>query len=135
MMFQSPQQQTQFPYTWSMNHMPQALPQYNVIQVNGENGANAFQMGPNSKVLLLDETAPLVWFVQTDGAGYKTVTPYSITPYKQPQSVDLNTIEERLTALEEKFNAQSHFGSNKQSKKQQYYAKTNDDTSATETTN
>ena len=100
----------------SMNNMS---PQYNIIQVNGENGAKAFQMGPNSRVLLLDETAPLVWFVQTDGAGYKTVTPYSITPYTPTQPIDLHTLEERISILEEKINAQPHIGTNKQSRKQQ----------------
>ena len=101
------------------NMFNNTLPQYNIVQVNGENGANAFQMGPNSQILLLDETAPIVWFVQTDGAGYKTVTPYTITPYKAPQPVDLHSLEDRLTALEEKVNAQSHFGTSKPAKKQQ----------------
>lgn len=31
-----------------------------VIRVNGRNGANAYQMAPNSSILLLDETAPVV---------------------------------------------------------------------------
>ena len=92
------------------------LPQYNIVQVNGKNGAEAFQMAPNSKALLLDETAPLVWFVQTDGAGYKTCTPYSITPYKPEQPEDaLKSLEQRITNLEERLNAQSNSGTNKQS--------------------
>ena len=31
---------------------------YNIIQVNGQKGAETLQMAPNSKVLLLDETDP-----------------------------------------------------------------------------
>ena len=54
------------------------LPTYEVIKVNGRGGANAFQMGPNSSILLLDETDNVVWLAQTDGAGYKTVTPFSL---------------------------------------------------------
>lgn len=104
------------------------LPQYNVIQVNGENGANSFQMGPNSKALLLDETAPIVWFVQTDGAGYKTVTPYSIAPYKPAPQIDINSLEQRLSALEEKVNAKSYSGTSKQSKKQQQLEDSNSTT-------
>lgn len=92
------------------------FPRYNIIQVRGQNGAEALQMAPNSKVLLLDETDPLIWFVQTDGAGYKTVTPYSITPYQPAPPVDLNSIEQRLTILEEKINAKSYNGTNKQRK-------------------
>ena len=39
-----------------------------VVRVNGEGGANAYQLMPNSSALLLDETAPIVWLVTTDGA-------------------------------------------------------------------
>ena len=102
-----------YPY-WNVPMMPQ----YDIVKVNGENGANAFQMGPNSKILLLDESAPIVWFVQTDGAGYKTVTPYTITPYQPAPPVDINSLEARLTALEEKINAKSNFSSNNKGTKQ-----------------
>lgn len=93
------------------------LPHYNIIQVRGQNGADAFQMAPNSKVLLLDETDPLIWFVQTDGAGYKTVTPYSITPYQPAPPIDINALEARIANLEEKINAKSNSGANKQQKR------------------
>lgn len=101
----------------SMNYWNQP-PQYDIVKVNGENGANAFQMGPNSKILLLDENEPLLWFVQTDGAGYKTITPYDILPHKKSPSIDINTLEERIAALEEKINAKSHTGTNKGAKRQ-----------------
>lgn len=94
-----------------------SLPQYNIIQVNGKNGADAFRMGPNSKILLLDESAPIVWFVQTDGAGYKTVTPYTITPYQPAPQVDINDLATRLTNLEERFNAKSNSGTGKNAKR------------------
>lgn len=93
------------------------LPQYDIIRVNGENGANAFQMGPNSKILLLDENAPIVWLVQTDGAGYKTVEPYDVTPHKAAPLVNLNSLEARITALEEKLNDKSDTRSNRQKSK------------------
>jgi len=109
-----------------MNAMPQqdylsrmsvnSFPRYDIIKVKGQNGADAFQMAPNSKVLLLDENDPLVWFVQTDGAGYKTVTPYTITPFQPAPPVDLNSLEQRLAALEEKMYAKSYNGANKQRK-------------------
>lgn len=90
------------------------LPCYDIIQVNGRNGAEAFQMGPNSKVLLLDSSDPIVWLVQTDGAGYKTITPYDITPRQVAPQIDLSTLEARINALEEKVNAKSYSGANKQ---------------------
>lgn len=71
-----------------------------IIRVNGEGGARAYQMPPNSNALLLDEANPLVWLVQTDGAGYKTVTPYTITPYQAAPVPDLGTLEQRITRLE-----------------------------------
>lgn len=54
------------------------LQKYEIVHVNGKNGADAFQMAPNSNNLLLDDTAPIVWLVQTDGAGYKSLTPFDI---------------------------------------------------------
>ncbi len=79
-----------------------------VIKVNGVNGVNAYQMAPNSSVLLLDTTAPIVWLVQTDGAGYKTSTPYDITPHESEESVQYKTLEERIAKLEETINAKSN---------------------------
>lgn len=93
-----------------------SFPRYSIIQVRGQNGAEALQMAPNSKVLLLDETDPLIWFVQTDGAGYKTITPYTISPYQPAPPVDVNSLEQRVLALEEKINAKSYNGTNKQRK-------------------
>ena len=96
------------------------LQRYEIIQVNGKAGVDAFQMGPNSRVLLLDETAPIVWLAQTDGAGYKTATPYTLTPYQQPTPVDVNNLEQRLSKLEERYEQlQSYSKPNKSNKRQQ----------------
>ena len=78
----------------------QSQQQMEIIRVNGEGGARAYQMPPNSNALLLDEANPLVWLVQTDGAGYKTVTPYTITPYQTAPAPDLGLLEQRITRLE-----------------------------------
>ena len=83
-----------------------------IVKVNGENGARAYQLAPNSSVLLLDENNPIVWLVQADGAGYKTISPYSITPYQPKPPVDLNSIEERLKRLEDKINVKPDFSAN-----------------------
>lgn len=71
-----------------------------IIRVNGEGGARAYQMPPSSNALLLDEANPLVWLVQTDGAGYKTVTPYTITPYQTAPAPNLESLEQRISRLE-----------------------------------
>ena len=102
------------PNYWNQPLTPPA-PQYEIIQVSGENGVDAFQMGPNSSVLLADTTAPMIWLVRTDGAGYKTKVPYDITPHQATPPVNLNDIEERLTRLEELYAKQQP--NNKQSRK------------------
>ena len=72
-----------------------------ITHVKGAEGCNAYKMGANSSVLLLDEDNPIVWFVQTDGAGYKKdITPYSMVPYVPEPPVDVKKLDERLSKLE-----------------------------------
>lgn len=78
-----------------------------VIKVNGRAGAEMYQLAPNSSMLLLDESAPIVWLKQTDGAGYPTLTPYTITPYEPEKPVDVKSLEERIVRLEEALNVKS----------------------------
>lgn len=92
------------PYNF-MPQMPQftmPAPHMEVTRVSGENGADAFQMGPNSSALLLDETAPIVWFVQTDGAGYKTKTPYDISLHADEPKPDVKSLEDRLISIDQR---------------------------------
>lgn len=79
-----------------------------IVHVNGENGARAYQMAPNSNILLLDDTAPIIWLAQTDGAGYKTVNAYNITPHQPEIPIDTKSLEARITKLEEIINAKSN---------------------------
>lgn len=72
-----------------------------VVTVNGENGAQAYPLAPNSSALLLDESQPLVWLVKTDGAGYKTVSAFNITPHEQAYA-DLHELGEVAAACEVK---------------------------------
>lgn len=91
--------------------MPQITPAYaqrsEVIRVNGRNGAEAYSIGPNSSALLLDESGMLVWLVTTDGAGYKTVAPYDIAPHKAAEAPNFDSLEKRISVLEEKINGNS----------------------------
>lgn len=101
----------------NISHINNLLPHYEVIQVSGENGADAFQMGPNSSILLADSTAPIIWLVKTDGAGYKTKIPYDVLPHQNAPAPDYNKLEERIARLEEMYAAKSQSNS-KQSRKQ-----------------
>lgn len=88
---------------YSMN-MSRSYNRMEAIKVNGEPGARAFNMPPNSSVLLLDESAPIVWLKTTDGAGYATLKPFTITPYEPAPAVDINDLMDRIKRLEDRLN-------------------------------
>lgn len=79
----------------------QQPPRQEVVKVSGEPGARAYQMGASSSALLLDESGVIVWLVTTDGAGYKTVAPFDITPHQTQPPVDFGDLEARIKKLEE----------------------------------
>ena len=80
--------------------------QTKVVEVTGRGGAEAYQLSPNSSILLLDNTAPIVWLVKTDGAGFKTLVAYDIKPHEEAKPVDhFKELEDRISKLEETVNA------------------------------
>ena len=79
----------------------QIQPVTQVVRVNGENGAKAYNIGANSSALLLDESGTMVWLVTSDGAGYKSVSAYDITPHQNVPAPDLGSLESRIARLEE----------------------------------
>lgn len=93
------------PYYGQQQQISAQQPRREVVKVNGENGARAFPMGANSSALLLDESGVIVWLVTTDGAGYKTVAPFDISPHQTAPAPDFGSLEARISRLEEKFNA------------------------------
>jgi len=96
--------QSQFfnPYGFmQQNQMPQ-VQQTQVVRVNGENGAKAYNIGANSSALLLDESGLMVWLVTADGAGYRTVSAYDITPHQEAPKPDYNSFESRLQTVEKR---------------------------------
>ena len=83
------------------------LPKYELNIVNGEAGAQSFRMAPNSKTVLIDETAPIVWFARTDSAGYLTVEPYDIIKHQTAAPISIEDLAARITKLEEQYVQQS----------------------------
>ena len=84
------------------------LAHYEIIKVSGRNGAEAFEMGPNSTILLLDTTAPIVWYKETDGAGYPKLVPYQIAqiPEQEPEKpLSAKSFEETMTIFENNLTA------------------------------
>ena len=110
------------PYGMAPQYQPPIMPAaaQQVVRVNGENGALAFQIGANSSAMLLDESGLMVWLVTSDGAGYKTVQAYDITPHKEAQAPDFGSLEDRIKRLEEKVNA--YTGNSSAAGKEQYAA-------------
>lgn len=107
----------QFVPDYGYNQRNMQLPQrYEVVRVNGRGGAEAFQMAPNSDVLLLDTTAPIVWLKSTDGAGYPTCTPYAITPYQPEPQINTADILARIERLEGLINVKPDTSGSKRSK-------------------
>ena len=102
------------PYAYQQMQFQQpTIPQKTeVVRVSGKGGAEAFQMAPNSSIVLLDETAPVIWLKTTDGAGYPTLTPYDIAPHKDPETINIQnmqSLEDRISRLESIVNESNAF--------------------------
>ena len=91
----------QAPYYPMFQQQPPIVQPTQVVRVNGENGARSYTIGANSSALLLDDSGLMVWLVTSDGAGYRTVTPYDITPHQSQPAPDLSNLESRIKKLEE----------------------------------
>lgn len=107
------------PYNYGQNYGYMQPQKTEIIRVNGKNGGEMYAMAPNSEALLLDTSAPIVWLAQTDGAGYKTLTPYAITPYQPEPEIDIRTLNDRITKLEEILNDKSNITTVKKAKSEQ----------------
>ena len=73
------------------------LPTQQILQANGKASIDAIRMQPNSSVLIMDTTAPIVWLCVSDGLGNVSSTAYDITPHKEPEQVN---VEDRLARIE-----------------------------------
>ena len=97
-----------------------ALPQQQIIQVNGKASVDTIQLAPNSSILCMDTSAPIVWMCVSDGVGKVTSTPYDIIVHKDEPPVDIKSVEQRITnienalaEMEDKINAKSNVGRSK----------------------
>ena len=91
-----------------MYYQPPYQQSFQITKVNGENGAKAFQMPPNSSIILLDESNPKVYIKETDGASYPKLSVYKLVPDTDTEIKDENDkskeqikkLEERIAVLE-----------------------------------
>lgn len=109
-MYGYPYNQTTMNYgNYGLTPQVPTQPRSEIIRVHGEEGAKAYQLPPNSAILLLDDTNPILWFKSTDGAGYPQVTAYDITPHIDTKEIvqpnnDYQALEERVSKLERRLN-------------------------------
>ena len=123
--YQNPYSQMPQPYTsQSFFNQPSQniLPPQQVIQVNGKQSVDAIRMSPNSSVLLMDNSAPIVWLCVSDGVGNVTSTAYDIMKHQETPPVDTKSLEMRVSKLEEIINDQSHVTSSEQSSNAEKHA-------------
>lgn len=68
-------------------------PIHGTFFVNGDNGANMFQLPPNSDVPLFDMDNLICYYKYTDAAGYPTLQKYRMEPIPEKEQVaqELNT--------------------------------------------
>lgn len=113
--------------TWNQNNvqqmgMPQQynpymqrLPVYSAAPIHGENAAWQFPMGPNSEIYLPDADEDIIWWIRTDTTGNRSVQPFDVSPHKKPEPIDMNSILERLGAVEEWINGKQNKSNAKRS--------------------
>ena len=119
-MYQPYQQYPQYAgYQGMMTQQQQAaqLPPQQIVQVNGKASVDTIKMAPNSSILVMDKSAPIVWLCVSDGVGNVTAMAYDIKEHKDEPPIDTVSIEKRLTAIEStlaemegKINAESNVG-------------------------
>ena len=86
---------------YQMNFNPFLKQPQRIPRVNGREGANAYQVEPGGEALLLDLNDPLVWLVQADDAGVKTIDALDISKHVDPEQQTMETLEERVNKIVE----------------------------------
>lgn len=77
-----------------------SLPQQQVVTVAGADSLAQIQLAPNSSIIVMDQTAPIVYLCQSDGVGKVTSTAYDITPHKDKAQIQQESMDARLAAVE-----------------------------------
>ena len=71
-----------------------------ILQIAGAASIKTLKMAPNSSLLAMDTTAPIVWMCISDGAGTVNATAWDITLHKDPPSPEEIAAEQRLSNIE-----------------------------------
>ena len=104
-------QQQSMPMSYNNGYSQMNMQPINgLVSVTGIDGAKAYQLPPNSKMPLFDESDDILYLKTTDAAGYPTIKTFSFEPIKQkPMGYEqgdfvtrdeYNALLDRLNAIE-----------------------------------
>ena len=96
----NPYQNNPYGYIQPNAFQQNVLPQQQIIQVNGKASVDTIQLAPNSSVLVMDTSAPIVWMCVSDGVGKVSATPYDIVIHKEEPPIDMRNVEDRISNME-----------------------------------
>lgn len=90
------------PYGFPLAYQPPrpSLAQQQVVTVAGAESLAQIQLAPNSSILVMDQSAPIVYLCQSDGVGKVTSTAYDIAPHKDKAQAERESMDARLAAVE-----------------------------------
>ena len=82
---------------------PIFAPQTQIQEVDGLNEVMSLNMGPNSSLLALDKTKPILWVIRTDQNRNKIDTlQFDITPHVPEPDPVVKGLEDRVGNMEQK---------------------------------
>jgi hypothetical protein len=84
------------------------LPAQQILQANGKASIDMIRLAPNSSVLIADTTAPIIWRCVSDSLGNTTSEPFDIIPHKDEEQIRKESLEQRISRLEEFIYEQSN---------------------------
>lgn len=119
---------TPMPSMMSPYQVPQntnKLPPQQILQANGKGSIDALQMSPNSSVLIMDSTSPIVWMCISDGLGNVSSTPYDISPHIDKPPVSMDNLEQRLSTIEDTLRRMEDINNARQSYDSKFNGKQN----------
>lgn len=80
----------------------QPAKQESITEVYGVQGAQAYQMAPNSSTIMLDANNPVAYIKRTDGAGSASIVAYKLVPIQSENNT--SELERRVQKLEDIIN-------------------------------
>lgn len=79
--------------SFSQNQIPQSI--NNILQVMGPESAQAYQIGPDSHVILMDSSKPVFYIKRSDSSGYSETRAFEFQeiPLIAPSAIQTQTTQ------------------------------------------